>query len=139
LLYCQDEGSKLTPISVLLVDNNPIFLRAASRFLETHAEVVVVGTAAGGEEALARAQELRPQVVLIDLAMPDLPGLQAIPRLRAMLPDMGIIALTMLDTDVYRRAALAAGADGFVPKAAMHTDLLASIRRSLKTDTVRKR
>jgi DNA-binding NarL/FixJ family response regulator len=129
----------LKPISVLLVDNNPVFLRVAARFLETHAEVVVVGTAAGGEEALTRAQELQPQVILLDLAMPDLPGLQAIPRLREMLPDMGIIALTMLDTDGYRRAALAAGADEFVPKAAMHTDLLPSIRRSVKTDAVRKR
>jgi DNA-binding NarL/FixJ family response regulator len=55
-----------------------------------------------------------------------------------MLPDMGVIALTMLDTDVYRRAALAAGADEFVPKAAMHTDLLPSIRRSVKTEAVRK-
>jgi two-component system NarL family response regulator len=128
----------VTPISVLLVDNNPIFLRAASRFLETHPEVVVVGTAAGGEEALARAQELQPQAVLIDLAMPDLPGLQAIPRLREMLPDMGIIALTMLDTEVYRRAALAAGADEFVPKAAMHTALLPSIQRSVKAEAVRK-
>jgi two-component system NarL family response regulator len=128
----------MKPISVLLVDNNPIFLRAASRFLATHAEVIVVGTAAGGVEALARAQELQPQVVLIDLAMPDLPGLQAIPRLREMLPDMGVIALTMLDTDVYRRAALAAGADEFVPKAAMHTDLLPSIRRSVKAEAVRK-
>jgi two-component system response regulator NreC len=100
--------------------------------------VVVVGTAAGGEEALARAQELQPQAVLIDLAMPDLPGLQAIPRLREMLPDMGIIALTMLDTEVYRRAALAAGADEFVPKAAMHTALLPSIQRSVKAEAVRK-
>ena len=128
----------MKPISVLLVDNNPIFLRVAARFLETHAEIAVVGTAAGGEEGLARAQELRPQVILVDLAMPDLPGLQAIPRLREMLPDMGIIALTMLDTEGYRRAALAAGADEFVPKAAMHSELLPSIRRSVGADAVRK-
>jgi DNA-binding NarL/FixJ family response regulator len=70
--------------------------------------------------------------------MPDLPGLQAIPRLRQLLPQAGIIALTMLDTESYRRAALAAGADEFVPKAVMHTHLLPSIQRSVKAEAVRK-
>ena len=121
----------MQPVSVLLVDDNSTFLRLASRFLDMHGynEVVVVGEAHGGKEALARAQELQPQVVLLDLAMPDLPGLEVIPRVRAMLPEVGIIALTMMGNEFYRKAALAVGADDVVAKAAMSTDLLPAIRR----------
>jgi len=119
----------MEPISVLLVDDNPTFLRVAARFLQAHEGVNVVGTANGGQEALVKAQDLRPQVILLDLAMPDLPGLQAIPRLREVVPQTGIIALTLLDTSGYRQAALSAGADDFIPKAALNTDLLPAIQR----------
>ncbi len=119
----------MKPISILLVDDNPSFLRIATRFLQEHDDVLVVGTAGGGEEALALAQDLQPDIVLIDLAMPDLSGLATIPLLRIMLPEVGIIALTVLDTNGYRQAALAAGANDFVPKANLDTDLLPAIRR----------
>jgi len=120
---------KMKPISVLLVDDNPAFLRIATRFLEEHEDVVVVGAAGGGEEALALAEDLQPDIVLIDLAMPGLSGLETIPHLRAVLPGVGIIALTMLDTNSYWQAALAAGADDFVPKASLDRDLLPAMRR----------
>ncbi len=116
-------------ISVLLVDDNATFRQIAARFLQAFDDVTVVGTAAGGAEALTQAQALRPQVILLDLLMPDVPGLEAIPRLRAALPDVGIIALTLHDADGYRRAALAAGADDFVTKADMSAHLLPAIRR----------
>ena len=115
----------MKPISVLLVDDNPTFLRIASRYLREHCnnELDVVGTAQGGEMALALAPELQPQVILLDLSMSDMPGLKAIPLLREALPDVRIIIVTLLHTEVYRDAALAAGADGFVAKATMSTDL----------------
>jgi len=116
-------------ISVLLVDDHEAFLRVATEFLQRHDELTLVGAAHGGEEALAQAQDPRPQVVLINLNMPGLSGLETIPRLRAMLPEVGIIALTLLDPKVFRQAALAAGADDFVPKANLSTDLLPAIRR----------
>jgi CheY-like chemotaxis protein len=119
----------MNPISVMLVDDNSVFLRVATQFLEAHDGVVVVGTAGGGEEALARVKDLQPQVILIDLAMPDLPGLQAIPRLRSALPEASIVALTAMNTKGFRRAALDAGADVFIPKVAMRADLLPAIRR----------
>jgi two-component system nitrate/nitrite response regulator NarL len=120
---------KAPKIRVFLVDDHEAFLRVATEFLQRHDELTVVGVARGGEEALTRAQDLRPQVVLIDLNMPGLGGLEAIPRLRAMLPEAGIIALTLLDPRVFRQAALAAGADDFVPKANLSTHLLPAIRR----------
>ena len=118
----------MNPISIMLVDDSPTFLRLARQFLEAHEDMLVVGTATGGEEALARAQELRPQVILVDLAMPDLPGLQAIPRLRTALPEAGIIALTVMNSNGFRQAALGAGANCFISKTAMRKDLLPAIR-----------
>ena len=126
-------------ISVLLVDDNPRFLRIATRFLQEHDDVVVVGAAGGGEEALALAQDLQPDIVVIDLAMPGLSGLETVPRLQAMLPKVGIIALTVLDTNSYRQAALTAGADDFVPKTSLDTDLLPAIRRVAQTARRRQR
>lgn len=124
----------MKPISVLLVDDNPAFLRIATRFLQVHDDILVIGAAGGGEEALALAQDLQPDVVLIDLAMPGLSGLATIPLLRAMLPEVGIIALTVLDIKSYRQAALEAGANDFVPKASLNTDLPPIIRRVAQAD-----
>ena len=126
----------MRPVSVLLVDDKSTFLGIATRFLqeEHRDEVAVVGVADGGEEALVEAQLLQPQVILIDLNMPGVSGLEAIPRLREALPDAGIIALTLLDAEVYRQAALAAGADDFVSKVKMVADLLPAIRRVVRVD-----
>ena len=125
-------------VRVLLVDDNPTFLRIATRYLEEHEEIAVVASLSGGAEALASVEELRPDVALIDLAMPDLSGLEVIPRLRAARPELGIIALTFLDTDGYRQAALAAGADEFVPKATLITELIPAIRRAAEASRLRE-
>jgi DNA-binding NarL/FixJ family response regulator len=119
------------PTTLLLVDDNPTFLRILKSFLDENypEEMLVVGTASDGNEALVRATEIRPDVVLLDLAMPGLNGLNTIPYLRRLMPEVGIIALTVLSTNGYREAAISAGADDFVPKASLNTDLLPAIRR----------
>ena len=125
-------------LRVLLVNDNPTFLRIATRYLEEHEGIAVVASLSGGTEALASVEELRPDVALIDLVMPDLPGLEVIPRLRAARPELGIIALTLLDADAYRRAALAAGADEFVPKSVLITELIPAIRRAAEASRRRE-
>jgi DNA-binding NarL/FixJ family response regulator len=124
----------MEPISVLLLDDNPTFLRATAQFLEAHEDMTVVGTFDKGEEALAQALNLQPQVVLVDLAMISLPGLEVIPRLRKTMPQVGIIALTLMNTNNFRRAALKAGADDFIPKATMRTDLIPAIQKVARSD-----
>ena len=119
---------------VLVVDDHEPFLRVATGFLQRHQELVVVGAARGGEEGLALAQDLRPEVILMDLRMPGLSGLETISRLRVMLPQVRIIVLTMLHYDSYRDAALAAGADDFVAKRKVTTDLLPAIRRVVSSE-----
>ncbi len=120
-------------ISVLLIDDSVTFLHATTQFLEAHEGIVVAGTADNGNDALEQAEKLRPQVILSDLAMPGLPGLQTIPKLREMLPDAGIIALTVMNTNSFRQAALAAGADVFIPKSSMRTDLIPAIQKLAAT------
>lgn len=118
----------MRPISVLLVDDSPLFVEAATAFLRASG-IVAVESALGGTEGLSRAAESRPDIVLVDLAMPDLPGLELIPQLRQIVPVAGIIAVTLLPAASYREAALALGADDLVTKASLTTDLLPAIRR----------
>ena len=124
----------MKPISVMLVDDNAGFLRATTQFLEAQDGIAVIGSANGGRQALELAEKLKPQVILIDLAMADLPGLEAIPRLRDLLPGTSIVALTMMNTKGFRKAALAAGADGFVPKPKIRTSLLPTIHKISEND-----
>ncbi len=118
-------------LSVLLVDDNPTFLRILARFLEDQGEddLRVVGSVVGGRDALAEAERLKPDVLLLDLEMPDVPGLDLLPRLRETLPDAILVALTLMDPDSFRPSVLAAGADAFVSKASLEHDLVPVIRR----------
>lgn len=119
----------MSPVRVLVVDQNRVFLQVLTRFLEEHPDVVVVAALQDARDALAQVAALRPDVVLVDPTMPDFPGPELIRRLRAASPDAGIVALMLLGTEVYRQAALAAGADALVLKPAVSTDLLPAIRR----------
>ena len=116
-------------IRILLVDHHEPFLRAATEFLQRHHELAIVGAVSRGEEAVAQAPNLRPQVILVDLDTPGLNGLRTISCLRVLLPQVGIIALTLLAANACRRATLAAGADDSVCKASLSVDLLPAIRR----------
>jgi DNA-binding NarL/FixJ family response regulator len=127
----------MSPIRILLADNHGVFLDITRRYLRQQSDLLVVDATTRGQEVLDLARHLAPQVVLIDLAMPDLPGLDAIAELRAQSPRIGIIALTLLDVDGYRQAALAAGADEFVAKSRMVTDLVPAIRRVARTRLTR--
>ena len=119
--------------TVLLVDDSATFRNVARRFLEEHSndEVRVVGAVARAEDALAEAARLRPHVVLVDLHLEGLSGLDAIPRLRRLLPGAGLIALSLLDGREYREAVLEAGGNDFVSKHTMADDLLPAIRRAM--------
>lgn len=124
---------RMAPVSVLLVDDNPTFLHILSEFLDEEENILVVGQARSGEDALVKAKETQPQVILLDLAMPGLSGLDTIPRLRHMMPDTRIIALTVLDTNGYREAARAAGADEFIAKSDLNIELFPAIYRVMRS------
>jgi DNA-binding NarL/FixJ family response regulator len=101
-----------------------------ARFLvdQREVEVQVVGTVVGGRAAVAQADRLQPEVILLDLEMPDVSGLELLPQLRATLPTARLIALTLLEPETHQATALAAGADAFVSKASLEDDLLPALQ-----------
>jgi two-component system response regulator NreC len=113
---------------VLLVDDHTIVREGLRLLLAEHPDVEVVGEAADGEEALRKARELKPDVVVMDLAMPGIGGLEATRAIRRELPATEILVLTMHESDQHFFEVLQAGASGYVLKGASAADLLAALR-----------
>src|SRR5437588_316768 len=105
-LIGEAEKNKQDPVSVFLVDDDANFLSFAADYLSAQTAIVVTGCAHGGREGIAKTCSLKPDVVLVDLEMPDLPGLEVISVLRRNRPQLGIIAFTFLDLTRYRKWAL---------------------------------
>lgn len=115
------------PITALIVDDDLAFRRAVKQLLESAPEVRVVGEATDGEEAIRLAQELRPDVVLMDITMPHLDGLEATVRIKAKRPEVKVIVLTVHNEEVYRKTAYERGADAFLAKKTVGAQLLSTI------------
>ncbi len=116
-------------IRILLVDDHPSFLKMAVSFLSDHEHLTVVGTAQNGVEALTRAADLLPDIVLLDVNMPGSSGIEITPRLRQILPGAGIIVLSFQNSDYYKEAAIFAGADDYLPKDTLSQALMPAILR----------
>jgi DNA-binding NarL/FixJ family response regulator len=115
---------------ILFIAGNPAFRPVVTRFLGECDELNLVDIISASEKVLAQVQNLRPQVILLDLDTSNRVGLETISTLRASLPEVGIIALSLLDAEGYRQAVLAAGANDLVLKSNLRTDLLPVIRRA---------
>jgi DNA-binding NarL/FixJ family response regulator len=103
-------------IRVLIVDDDSGFRSTLRNLLAQRQEAVIVGEAADGEEALSLAESLHPDILVMDLAMPRMNGLEATRRLRTRGADPAVIILTVHDEEVYRRTAMAAGAAAYLEK-----------------------
>src|SRR5438067_1532470 len=110
-------------ISVLLVDDNALFREGIAELLQRDGRFDVVGHASNGSEAVDAAEKLQPGLILIDVQMPGMTGIEAIRQLRARKLRVPIGVLTMFETNDHVRQSLAAGADGFVVKDATPADL----------------
>jgi len=115
-------------IRVLLVDDHTLVRQGIRALLETQEDFEVVAEASGGYEAIDKARELRPDIILMDLAMPDLNGMEATRQIRAESPDIQIVALTMHDANEYLFRALEAGAAGYMLKEANASELASAVR-----------
>lgn len=125
-----DSGpSAARPIRVLLVDDHPVVRQGTRVLLLEEPDLEVVGEAADGREAVERAEELRPDVVLMDLRMPDMDGVEAVRALAARVPSARVLLLTGSGVDERTFDALEAGALGYVSKSASGAELLAALRR----------
>ncbi len=123
-------------ISVLLVDDHSLVRRGFRRMLEDEPDIRVVGEASDGEEALKLARSLKPQVVVMDCALPGINGLQATRKILQLMPETLVLMLSMHTEDTWVRQALEAGARGYVLKNAMDLELSSAIRRVVKGETV---
>ncbi|GAA3409068.1 response regulator transcription factor [Streptosporangium vulgare] len=126
----------MSPVRVLLVDDQALFREALATLLATHDAVEVVGEAGNGDEAIRRAAELTPDVVLMDLRMPVLDGVAATRRLRADHPGIGIVALTTFDDDEDVFAALRAGALGYLLKDVSSARLIEAVLAAARGESV---
>jgi DNA-binding NarL/FixJ family response regulator len=115
-------------IRVLLADDQALMLGGFRMILETEEDIEVVGEALDGREAVDRFGRLRPDVVVMDIRMPELDGLEATRRLTETDPDARVLILTMFDLDEYVFEALRAGASGFLLKDRPPEELVAAVR-----------
>ncbi len=122
--------------SVLLVDDQELMRMAFRMVIESQPDLRVAGEAANGIEAVAQTRALEPEVVLMDVRMPGLDGVEATRRIVASGSQARIIILTTFDLDEYVYAALRAGASGFLLKDAQPVELLAAIRAVARGDAV---
>jgi DNA-binding NarL/FixJ family response regulator len=115
-------------ISVLLVDDHGLVRKGFRRMLEDDPEIRVVGEAINGVEAIKLAHELHPRVIVMDMAMPGLDGVQATREILKHTPDVAVLMLSMYSDENYVRNALDAGARGYLLKEALDVDLAGAIK-----------
>jgi DNA-binding NarL/FixJ family response regulator len=123
-------------ISVLLVDDHSLVRRGFRRMLEDEPDIRVVGEASDGKEAVELARFLKPRVVVMDCALPEINGLQATRKILAFAPDTLVLMLSMHTEDTWVRQAMDAGARGYVLKNAIDLELGSAIRRIVNGETV---
>ncbi|HXU18522.1 MAG TPA: response regulator transcription factor [Terriglobales bacterium] len=115
-------------IRILLVDDHQLIRRNLCNLLATDPEFNVISQASSGFEAVRKAQECQPDVILLDVSIPDLNGLHAAPLIKRTAPDAEILFVTQYDNPFFVRQAFAAGARGFLIKSDAGAELLTAVR-----------
>jgi DNA-binding NarL/FixJ family response regulator len=122
----------MTPVRVLLADDHTLVRAGLRKLIESMPDIEVVGEASSGLEILELAARLQPQIVLMDIAMPGLNGLEAMARLRESAPDIQVLILSMHQSEEYVRRALLQGAAAYLLKDAAPTELELALKAVLR-------
>ena len=123
------------PIRIVIADDQMLFREGLRTLLSTRPDLEIAGEASDGEEAIALVESLRPAVVLMDLRMPRLDGIQATARIRERWPSTAILVLTTFDDDANLFGALRAGADGYLLKDVAFETLVAAIQAAARGES----
>ncbi len=115
-------------IRILLADDHTILRAGLRMMLNAQPDFEVVGEAQDGRQAIQEAQRLQPDVILMDITMPDMNGIEATRQIKKLLPEIKVLVLTMHEHDEYVFQALRAGASGYMLKEAADTDLISALR-----------
>ncbi len=115
-------------IRLILVDDHDVVRTGLKTFLEKQPGIQVIGEAGNGDQAIAIAKELDPDVIVMDITMPGMDGLEATRRIKGFCPDCRVLALTVHEDKQYFFEMLAAGASGYITKQAAADELVAAIR-----------
>jgi DNA-binding NarL/FixJ family response regulator len=121
--------SEQTPIRILCVDDHPLLREAIAAMIEYEPDMLLVGEAANGAEAIQMHKRHRPDVTLMDLRLPDMSGVDALIAIRADVPEARIIMLTTFEGDVEAKRALEAGARAYLLKSMPPKTLVSAIRQ----------
>lgn len=119
----------MEPLRILLVDDHLLFRKGLIRLLDAQPDFDVVGEARDGLEAIEKTRQLRPDVVLMDIGMPDCDGLEATRRIKAQMPDVQVVMLTVSDNEQDLATAVKYGADGYLLKDLQPKELFEQLRR----------
>jgi two-component system, NarL family, response regulator YdfI len=128
------DDDKVGTMRVLVVDDHQAFRHALSSALEMVDDIEVAGQAGGGLAACQEAEQLDPDVIIMDLSMPDLSGIDAMKRIHERRPDLPVVILTAHADDGTEREALEAGASGFVAKGTGLRDLVVMLHEAAELD-----
>lgn len=124
------------PLRILIADDHEIFRRGLRSLLESHPEWEVCGEAIDGQEAVDRVKELNPDIVVLDITMPRLNGLEAAQLIRSEAPHSKMVILSQHEPALMRQAALSAGASAYVTKSEVSRELMMAIETLISPGAV---
>ncbi|MDD4859307.1 MAG: response regulator transcription factor [Dehalococcoidales bacterium] len=125
----------MAKIRILVVDDHAIMREGIHALLGMHSDLEIAGEASDGREALEKVQELSPDVVVMDISMPNMDGLEATRRIAKKYPRVKVLVLTQHDNKEYILSTIKAGAAGYVPKRALGSELVSAIRAVHRGDS----
>jgi len=123
------------PVRIMLADDHTIVRQGLARLLEEHQGLKVVGEAINGQIAVEKAEKLKPDIIIMDIAMPRMNGIEAAKRIRKLVPETKIVILSMYSHEHYIHELLECGVSGYLLKDSSGQDIIKAIRAALKNET----